>query len=641
MKKRIITSFALIFALFTLGSGVLLYNLLSTTSDLRYLIGLHEIEDIRQDLFFSVQKIQTYVYASGPILPQHLDELIANTKKIDVTIKRCRGCHHEPGVQHEIESTDKLMHFFRAQLRHLISTATAGKHREKEQAEISSLSNNILGQVEAMTKLAKLTIQKKTSQAMDKIDRAYIQLGATLIITLILSLIIAQYLTNSITLPIEALMKSARKIANGKWGYQTKFKTRGEFEELITNFNRMSTSLARKKEETERHLNELRNTQKQLVEAEKLTALGTMAGGIAHDFNNILCGMIGHLHLLKRQLPPDEKHIAILTTVEQAGFRAASLIKQLLAFASQKTLDRQPVDLNKSVEAIVALLENTITKLITIRLDLAPVIPQVDGDPTQLEQVIMNLCINARDAMPEGGELFISTKTIVPDTQFRASHREAHAEKYILLAVKDSGSGIDGKIMPRLFDPFFTTKEVGKGTGLGLAVVYGIIKGHEGFCEIRSSQSKGTVFNIYIPAALENVKKTPPVIVSQKIQVGRSTILVVDDEAIVSSMLVNYLTDIGCKTLLATNGKKAVDILSTQKDNIDLIILDINMPLMGGREAYQKLKDINPDIRVLVSSGYILDGEVQEILNMGAQGFIQKPYKMDDIGAKIHELLKQ
>jgi len=302
-------------------------------------------------------------------------------------------------------------------------------------------------------------------------------------------------------------------------------------------------------------------------------------------------------------------------------------------------MELKAIKLNKCVDDVVQLIGNTLDKRISLQLELADKLPAVLGDASQLEQVIINLCFNARDAMPEGGDIFLSTELFVPDETFLTHHRDAIQKPYVLLTARDTGSGINEKVLPRIFDPFFTTKEVGKGTGLGLAMVYGIVQNHEGFCTIESTPGRGTTVKVYLPSIGgqedKQVTTAPPASPKGK------TILIVDDESMVVTMLKSHLEDLGCRVMTAENGQVAVDILKENKDEIDLIILDINMPVMCGRDAYQEFILIKPDVRVLVSTGHVMSEETAEVLNMGAQGFLQKPYKIDDINAKIVEILGQ
>ncbi len=300
MRKRIIIAFALIFALFLTGSAIMIYSMVRTTDNLRYLIGLHEIEDIRQDLFSSIQRVQSYVYASHDVFTANLDEIINNTSIMHQAIRKCNDCHHVPKIKKELDETTRLVDVFEEQLSYLITIVSEVERRQNKQQEVFQLSTDILSKVEYMVSAAGATIQKRTGEAMDNLNRVYIMVALTMFGTLVLAVVIANYLSNFITRPIDALVESTRKISRGQWGYQTTIRTTGEFKELVSSFNRMSHSLARQREREQLHVEELRNAQKQLVEAEKLTALGTLAGGIAHDFNNILCGMLGHLNLLSK-----------------------------------------------------------------------------------------------------------------------------------------------------------------------------------------------------------------------------------------------------------------------------------------------------------------------------------------------------
>lgn len=639
MRIKITLAFAIIFSLFLIGSGITVYNLVTTSNKLKNLIGLHEIEDIRQELFSSILKVSSYIFASPEIFADHLDEINLHTNTMHNAIRRCNDCHHEPGVLKELTETQQQVDQFEKELSYLITIVSDTDRRHARQEDIFHKSTAILNRVQNMVNMAALTIDRRTFQATNELNRVYFLVGATLLSTIIFAIFIAHHLARSITLPIEALVSSTRKIAGGQWGYQADFQASGEFQELIDSFNQMSESLAHKREQEELHIRKLHDTQKQLIEAEKLTALGTMAGGIAHDFNNILCGMIGHLNILAKQIPYNEEHLKTIDTIEKAGFRAANLVKQLLTFARQKPMVQQSVNINKCVEDVVLLIENTLDKRIKLNLELHGQLPAVSGDAAQLEQVIINLCVNARDAMPEGGKILLRTELFEPDEAFHSKHREAKQRQYVLLTVQDNGCGINEKVLPRIFDPFFTTKEVGKGTGLGLAMVYGIVQNHDGFCTIESIPGQGTTIKVYIPGISSQAAETPSTAPSTS--PTDKTILIVDDEPMVAAMLKNHLESLGCRTLTAINGQMGVDILKEKKDEIDLIILDINMPVMCGRDAYHHFIQIKPDILVLVSTGYVMNEDTREILNMGAQGFLQKPYTLEDINAKIMHIFNQ
>jgi len=639
IRKKIFLVFALIFSLFLLGTCITAYNLINTSNRLKNLISMHEIEDIRQELFSSVLKVSSYVFASPDVFTEHLDEIIANTNTMHDAVRRCSDCHHVPEQQKKLDETREQVELFEQQLSYLITIVSGKERRQAQQTEVYNSSTRILDRVQSMVSQAAATIDQRTVEAMDELRMSYLLVAATLLLTFTLFVLISNYLVKNITEPIDILVQSTRRIAEGEWGFQTDFQATGEFRELVESFNSMSESLAMKREQEQIHLQKLKDTQKQLIEAEKLSALGTMAGGIAHDFNNILCGMIGHLNILARQIPPNEAYRKTIETIEKAGFRAADLVKQLLTFARQKPMERQTIYINKCITDVALLIETTLDKRIRLALDLDEDLPAVRGDGAQLEQVVINLCINSRDAMPEGGELVIRTEVFEPDTEFCDQHRDAQERAYVLMTVRDTGCGINEKILPRIFDPFFTTKDVGKGTGLGLAMVYGIVQNHDGFCTIESAPALGTTVRIYLPAVEGEAKEV--VLCGPEDTPAGKTIMIVDDEPMVVAMLRNHLENLGCNVLTAANGQMAVDLLKEKRDEIDLIILDINMPVMCGRDAYHQFVSIRPDIKVLVSTGYVMSEDTREVLNMGAQGFLQKPYRMEDLNTRLMEIFKE
>jgi signal transduction histidine kinase/CheY-like chemotaxis protein/HAMP domain-containing protein len=810
MRKYIITAFVLIFTLFGIGSGVTIYHLLNTTNNLRYLINLHEIEDIRQELSFSLLKIQNYTFSSPVFFAKQLDEIIDNADLVNDTVLRCHQCHHEPDVEEELIEVETMILDYQEQLSYLITTASEGEKRRRHQFIVLGQSNNILNHVQNMVSRAAKTLNMKTSHAMSDIDKSYFILAVTLVFTFVAALIVAQFLSNRITKPIDELHTAAKKITAGELGYQTTHKGREEFEELITTFNSMSASLAQKEgmieatmqklsqlntitlplhaahdesmvltylrtsmnalinvehigilladgeedffvlhifatdadtpavkpitlsraevihlykenneqpllnnklqdeegggwpfteklqgvevhklllvwmlmknnikgaliainkkdgdfseessrilgilannmsvaleninllQETQQRTLELKKMQRQLIEAEKLTALGTLAGGVAHDFNNILCGMIGYVGLLKRNHSSEDKDFKMLDTIEKAGFRAANLTKQLLTFSRQEALDHQAIEVNDHVENVAKLLKNTLSKLISIKLELGESLPPVLSDPAQLEQIVMNLAVNARDAMPEGGQILIKSEKISVDKEFCEEHPEAKPGDYVRLSVSDQGEGIETETLPRIFEPFFTTKEFGKGTGLGLAMVYGIVKSHKGFIVVASSPGMGTNFSVYLPLADMIQKEVVPTAVPE--QVLRANILIVDDEELIATMLAEHLQSLGCRTYQASNGEEALDFLRQHADELDVAVLDLNMPVMDGKSAYEKMVEIKPELKVLISSGYTFKGSAEEILTKGAQGFIQKPYSLDNIVSKIRQVLAE
>lgn len=391
------------------------------------------------------------------------------------------------------------------------------------------------------------------------------------------------------------------------------------------------------------HLGELNRTQRQLIESEKLKALGSLAGGVAHDFNNILCGMIGYVTLLKKNHEPDDKDYTMLDTIESAGFRAAELTKQLLTYSRQEAGEHKPVPVNPHIENVVRLLENTVSKLISIRFEPGAGLPPVTSDPAQLEQIVMNLGVNGCDAMPDGGEILIKSEQAKIDYEFCRQHPKAKPGDYVRITVADTNEDIQEDIEQRIFDPFFADKDLGKGTGIGLAMVYGIVKSHRGFITIESRAGRGSSLAVYLPLAdvaaiAEEDKGGKPDEPDQMLHAG---ILIVDDEEPVTTMLAEHLQNLGCQhSFHAGNGEEALVMLQQHKDKIDVAILDLNMPVMDGKAAYEKMLEIKPELMILLASGSARKSTVEEILARGAHGFIQKPYSLEKIAAEIRRVMQ-
>jgi PAS domain S-box-containing protein len=375
----------------------------------------------------------------------------------------------------------------------------------------------------------------------------------------------------------------------------------------------------------------------QLNQAQKMEALGTLAGGIAHDFNNLLMGVQGRTSLMMLDKDRSYSSLKHLQEIENCIQKAARLTKQLLGFARGGKYEIKPTDLNDLVENSVQLFGRT-RKNITIFKKYEENLLSAAVDQNQIEQVLLNIYINSWQAMPEGGELYIETKNEILYENFVRAYGVAPG-KYIKISIRDTGIGMDEKTMNRVFDPFFTTKEKERGTGFGLASAYGIIKNHDGIITVESAKDKGTTFHVYLPAS------DKPVIEEQIdehiISAGSETVLVVDDEATIIDVSVQMLKEMGYKVLPAHNGKEAVEIFKQNTDKVAIVILDLIMPGMGGGEVYERLKEIDPTVKVLLSSGYSINGQVAEILNRGCDGFIQKPFKLNELSFKLREIISK
>lgn len=373
-------------------------------------------------------------------------------------------------------------------------------------------------------------------------------------------------------------------------------------------------------------------------EAQKLEALGTLAGGIAHDFNNLLMAIQGNTSLMLVNMDPGHPYYEKLKNTEQFVIRGSELTRQLLGFARRGKYHVKATNINALITDCSSLFGRT-NKNVSMHLDFEPNPWIVNIDRGQIEQVLLNLLVNAWQAMPGGGNLTIRTENVTLDeNNIKGLHSKPG--KYVKTSVIDEGIGMDEKIMQRIFDPFFTTKEMGRGTGLGLASAYGIIQNHDGFFEVQSKVGHGSTLSFLIPASNGKVIQEPTIDIGQ-LEKGTETILLVDDEVIIADVALEILQNLGYTVLLATSGKEAVEIYSREKDRVDLVILDLIMPGMSGSKTFDMLKQSNPNVKVLLSSGYSLSGEADSIMAKGCGGFIQKPYNIVKFSQKIREVLKQ
>lgn len=377
--------------------------------------------------------------------------------------------------------------------------------------------------------------------------------------------------------------------------------------------------------------------QKQIIQSQKIEALGTLAGGIAHDFNNLLMGILGRTALMMADTDSSNSHVEHLKGIEDYVKSATDLTKQLLGFAMSGKYEVTPTDLNEIVNKCSKMFGRT-KKEVKIHVKYEQNLWITEVDKGQIGQVLLNLYVNAWQAMPEGGDLYIQTHNVNLDEHY-TKPSNASPGKYVKISVTDTGVGMDEITRQRIFDPFFTTKEMGRGTGLGLASVYGIVKNHEGFINVNSEKGEGATFNIYFPATEKKV------VVKKELEreelKGSETVLLVDDEDMIIDVGQSMLEKMGYNVLIAKDGKEALEIYQKNEQEIDMVILDIIMPDIGGGETYDKLNEINPEIKVLLSSGYSIDGQAREILERGCNGFIQKPFNMKELSKKIREILNK
>jgi two-component system cell cycle sensor histidine kinase/response regulator CckA len=373
----------------------------------------------------------------------------------------------------------------------------------------------------------------------------------------------------------------------------------------------------------------------QLQQARKMEAIGTLAGGIAHDFNNLLMGIIGNTSLMLLEANSTHPYYERLKDIERHVQSGAALTKQLLGFARGGMYEVKLMNLNGLIKMTSEMFSRT-KKEITIHTKYQEDPWPVEGDQGQIEQVLVNLYVNAWQAMPGGGELYLQTENSILDADY-VKPFDIEPGRYMKISVTDTGVGMDEATKQRIFDPFFTTKEMGRGIGLGLASVYGIIQNHRGLITVDSEKGRGTTFTIYLPASEKEPEQEQGI--SEELARGSGTVLLVDDEERVLKVGKDMLTTLGYQVVTARSGKEAIEVYRANQHTIDLVILDMIMPGMGGGTTYDRMKEINPGVKVLLSSGYSINGEANEILSRGCNGFIQKPFHIHELSRRIREFL--
>jgi PAS domain S-box-containing protein len=387
-----------------------------------------------------------------------------------------------------------------------------------------------------------------------------------------------------------------------------------------------------------RDATEQRQMEERLRQAEKMETVGRLAGGIAHDFNNLLGGITGYADLLIVGLAGNDRLRHYAERIVETAERAAGLTRNLLAFSRKGRLQVVDIDLHQAVRDVVGILEQTVDRRITIQARLASGDPIVVGDLSQIQSALLNLGINARDAMPEGGTLTITTEDVVLDMAAAQSLPEGvEPGRYVLVTVADTGAGMTPETVAHLFEPFFSTKPAGKGTGLGLAVVYGTVRAHLGGIVVESRPGAGSTFRVYLPKKEEGA--APPRLEQQGPGPGGGCILLVDDEKIIRNMARDMLRELGYEVLTAGDGEEALEVFARERPRISLVILDIVMPKRNGPEAFRALRALDPQVRVLMSSGYDFDTAANGLLGEGIAGFLQKPFRIAELSAKVAEAL--
>jgi PAS domain S-box-containing protein len=419
---------------------------------------------------------------------------------------------------------------------------------------------------------------------------------------------------------------------------------RGE-EELKRLNLELERRFAEKTAELGQTIGEREKLQAQLLQAQKLESVGTLAGGIAHDINNILNIISGYTSSILQDPTNEEKLLENLGVIKETVERGAALVQQLLATARKTEFKFEEVQVNSVLEKLGALLKETFPKTIDFAMALEPELPSVLADSNLLHQAVLNLCLNARDAMPDGGTLQITTRNVA-GADLRRIFQDAGEERYLCIIVKDTGIGMNPSIKSRIFEPFFTTKQQGEGSGLGLSVVYGIVTNHKGFIDVESEPHQGTIFRICLPIPKSRAKpieiKEPALLKddgTRPLGMGE-TILFAEDEARQLGLMQKFLQNKGYRILPARDGPEAVEIFRQKKDEIALVILDIGLPKLNGWEAFRKMKEIDPSVKAIFATGFVAPQIESQLASVEATAVITKPYQLDEILEKISKIIK-
>jgi two-component system cell cycle sensor histidine kinase/response regulator CckA len=410
---------------------------------------------------------------------------------------------------------------------------------------------------------------------------------------------------------------------------------------LETTVAERSTELRQANAALLRDIEERHKLEEQLLHAQKMESMGTMAGGIAHDFNNILNIIQGYASLLQGYGARNKEIAESLTVIHQSVQRGSTLVQQLLTLARKTRTEFNSVNTNGLIEELIALISQTFPKTIALSTTLEPDLPPVTADQNQIEQALLNLSVNARDAMPEGGRLTFKTHTVNG-----AALRSGDATKdgqYVCIEVSDTGTGMDESVRKRIFEPFFTTKDVGKGTGLGLSVVYGIVQNHGGFIDVESKPGTGTSLRLYLPASLSGLSHEQPSVdldtETTATSLGSATVLLVEDEQDMLNVLERILLQHGYKVLKATDGEKALEIYRCHYQAIDAVLLDIGLPKISGQDVLLEIKNENPDVKIIVASGYLEPELKAQVDRAGVNHFLHKPYMLDEVVKAVQSVM--
>ena len=495
--------------------------------------------------------------------------------------------------------------------------------------------------------LGKLTVEASKLSAFKKArSLIHVTLFQSMLLMFILSVAIIFLFHNLVSRHLIAIQRYTRGITLGVQQDSLKLDRpinkhtkNDELSSTVDAINFMYRKIFEAYQNLENQTAERFELERQLQQVQKLESIGRLAGGVAHDFNNVLSVIIGYSELLLTQIPPEDPIYKKIKAIYDSGTTASTLTRQLLAFSRKQLLERKVISINTIIRDFLKILGKIVGEDIVFTTYLSEKSCTVEADPGQIEQILMNLIVNAKDAMPAGGEIIIETAEVELDELYSDKHIEIKPGQYVLLTISDTGEGMDEEVMSKIFDPFFTTKELGKGTGLGLATVYGIVKQHDGYIYVYSEKNKGTTFKIYLPASNKSVEETESKSITKPLSQGKETILIVDDKTSIRRLIVETLKPLGYNCLQAASGKEAIDVLHEYKGEVNLLLTDVVMPYMNGKELAETIRKERPEIKIIFMSGYTENIIAhQGVLEQGIN-YISKPITPVALTQKIKTVL--
>ncbi len=643
MKLKIIWLLSSVFAVFVIGSLLATSHVATTTEELDRLLNLHKIENMRVGLVESIRTVQADLHLARSPIPVNLDSIIRNASHLEKASHTCAGCHHKPELMNKFYKIEKLVRDYQQALSFFITASADAERIGRLDINAVLIGEELLALTEELSLSASGKLDRMTAVTLDEIKNVRFILLITLAFTVFVSAIMSLNLIRSILTPINQLMVGTRRITEGELGHQIEIAEKTEFKELAEDFNSMSTGLKdvylrleqtndelshemieRKQAEDQR-----RDLMDQLLHAKKMQAVGVLSAGISHEFNNLLQIIQGTADLMHISMDKADPAYGRVEAIQSAAQRGTNLTQQLLAFSRKMEVAPVAIDVNTRVGQAKSILEKTLPKNIKLETLIDCENCTVLVDQSSIEQILLNLALNAGDAMPDGGTLRLITRR-VPASEVPAT--VGIASDCALIQVTDTGHGMSEETLEHIFDPFFTTKEVGAGTGLGLSVTYGIIQTFGGMILCESSPGEGTVFSIYLPlvegSAVATVCETRPA--AAQSNVGETVMMVDDEEAILSTGR-DILEDAGYKVLIARSGEEALEIFKKQAGEIDIVVLDLGMPGMGGRECLIQMAQLDPTARILISTGYGIDGNEFGEVELSYMGLLPKPFRLKDL----------